>query len=94
MFPRGNPILADRYVALRKATAFDHLSCTSTSTNNHSQDQTAYTKLIEEQQRRCLSFSKHKTESTAGGSEVETAYSCHFRMLKEKKIDVNLVKKL
>jgi hypothetical protein len=95
MLPRGNPLLADRYVALRKATAFDHLSCTSKSSLQPSQDdRTSYAQHIEEQQRRCLSFSKHKTESTAACSSVETAYSSHMRALKEKKINVNLVKKM
>lgn len=96
MNPRGNSLLGDRYLPLRKATANDHLS---TATHAHparaAHHQTPYVSLMEEQHRRCLSFSKQKTESTAGCSSMETAYSSQeIRALKEKQLNLNLVRKM
>ncbi len=93
---RANSLLGDRYLPLRKATAHDHLSAASHADPScPDKQQTPYLSLMEDQHRRCLSFSKQKTESTAGCSSIETAYSAQeIRLLKEKQLNLNLVKKM
>jgi hypothetical protein len=96
MNPRANSLVGDRYLPLRKATAHDHLSAPShADPPRPDKHQTPYVSLMEEQHRRCLSFSKQKTESTAGCSSMETAYSTkEMGLLKEKQLNLNLVRKM
>lgn len=76
MNPRSNSLIGDRYLPLRKVAVNDHLSAASHAhPSRAAHHQTPYVSLMEEQHRRCLSFSKQKTESTAGCSSMETAYS-------------------
>lgn len=88
MIPRQTVLHADRFVPLRKGTSTDHLAF-----DTRGNDQTAYTRLLTDEQRRCLSFSVKKTFSTCC-SEKSAGLANELNAIKEKKINPNMVKKI